>query len=177
MKALEVMSLLFDAHSPKAIALHLLHGKLTVDLVRFDWDLTRIVELTDDLDVLGGFPDPNKERTFFRYQEYYRDRGVTSGIELCTLPNGEQLRQDLLERTHCLRLFVAVTILTCPSLEDRADMLNQWIQVAIESKTALGNVFGFVGLMCGLFQPQVRLAHHHPNRRREILFPRGVKTC
>ena len=50
---------------------------------------------------------------------------------------------------------MAVTILTCPSLEDRTNMLNQWIEVAVESKTALGNIYGFVGLMFGLLQPQV----------------------
>lgn len=34
-------------------------------------------------------------------------------------------------------------------------MLNLWIEVAIESKTALGNMYGFSGLMYGLCMPQV----------------------
>jgi hypothetical protein len=50
---------------------------------------------------------------------------------------------------------VAVTILTCPTIEDRTAMLNLWIEVAIESKTALGNMYGFAGLMFGLCMPQV----------------------
>ena len=50
---------------------------------------------------------------------------------------------------------MAVTILTCSSLEDRTSMLNYWIEIAIESKTALGNMYGFAGLMLGLCTPQV----------------------
>lgn len=64
-------------------------------------------------------------------------------------------------RTHCLRLFVAVTILTCPTIEDRTAMLNLWIEVAIESKTALGNMYGFAGLMFGLCMPQVHFELIH----------------
>lgn len=50
---------------------------------------------------------------------------------------------------------MAVTILTCPSVEDRMAMLNLWIEVAIECKTAFGNMYGFAGLMFGLCMPQV----------------------
>ncbi|XP_032779198.2 breast cancer anti-estrogen resistance protein 3 homolog [Daphnia magna] len=133
--SLEGLSAVLDSHSSKSIALHLLH---------------------DDLDVLGGLPEPLLDHTFFHYHSHYVDRGITSGIELCVLPNGQQLRLDLLERTHCLRLFVAVTILTCPTVEDRMTMLNLWIEVAIESKTALGNMYGFAGLMFGLCMPQIQ---------------------
>lgn len=34
-------------------------------------------------------------------------------------------------------------------------MLNLWIEVAIECKTAFGNMYGFAGLMFGLCMPQV----------------------
>lgn len=36
-------------------------------------------------------------------------------------------------------------------------MLHLWIEVATESKTALGNMYGFAGLMYGLCMPQVFL--------------------
>jgi hypothetical protein len=72
-----------------------------------------------------------------------------------TIILSDWLRFFFLCRTHCLRLFVAVTILTCPTIEDRTAMLNLWIEVAIESKTALGNMYGFAGLMFGLCMPQV----------------------
>ncbi|XP_046643911.1 breast cancer anti-estrogen resistance protein 3 homolog isoform X1 [Daphnia pulicaria] len=133
--SLEGLSTVLESHSSKSIALHLLHA---------------------DLDILGGLPEPALDHTLFHYQSHYSDRGITSGIELCALPNGDQLRLDLLERTHCLRLFVAVTILTCPTIEDRTAMLNLWIEVAIESKTALGNMYGFAGLMFGLCMPQIQ---------------------
>ena len=59
------------------------------------------------------------------------------------------------DRTECLKLLVAVTILTCASETDRAETLNKWIEVAIETKTALGNLYGFCGVMMGLCMPQV----------------------
>lgn len=34
-------------------------------------------------------------------------------------------------------------------------MLSQWIEIAIECKTALGDMYGFAGLMLGLCSPQV----------------------
>lgn len=78
-----------------------------------------------------------------------------TGIELLTLDQGEQFRKDLIERTECIRLLVAVSILTCSSDDERAETLNKWIQVAIDTKTALGNLFGFCGIMLGLCMPQV----------------------
>ncbi|XP_034231464.1 LOW QUALITY PROTEIN: breast cancer anti-estrogen resistance protein 3 homolog [Thrips palmi] len=82
--------------------------------------------------------------------------GIKSGIELCCLPVGRQLRTDLVERTECLKLLVAVTILTCPTETERAELLNKWIQVAVDTKTALGNLFGFCGIMLGLCMPQLQ---------------------
>lgn len=79
-----------------------------------------------------------------------------SGIELCGLPIGRQLRMDLIERTECLKLLVAVTILTCANDVERAEVLNKWIEIAIDTKTALGNLFGFCGLMLGLCLPQIQ---------------------
>lgn len=79
-----------------------------------------------------------------------------SGIELLTLSHGEQFRKDLIERTECIRLLIAVTILTCSDDEERAETLNKWIQIAIDTKTALGNLYGFSNIMLGLCMPQVR---------------------
>lgn len=82
--------------------------------------------------------------------------GINSGIELTTLPMGHQIRMDLIERTQCLKLLVAVTILTCTTEGERAETLNKWIQVAIDTKTALGNLFGFSSVMMGLCMPQIQ---------------------
>lgn len=82
--------------------------------------------------------------------------GISSGLGLITLPFGQQIRLDLIERTICLQLLVAVTILTCNADSERAETLNKWIQVAIDTKTALGNLFGFNAIMMGLCMPQIQ---------------------
>lgn len=79
-----------------------------------------------------------------------------TGIELIAMPHGEQFRKDLIERTECIRLLVAVTILTCSDDNERAETLNKWIQIAIDLKTALGNLFGFCYIMLGICMPQVQ---------------------
>ena len=78
-----------------------------------------------------------------------------TGIELVTLEHGKQFRKDLIERTQCIKLLVAVTILTCQDDLERAEMLNKWILIAIDTKTALGNLFGFSAIMLGICMPQV----------------------
>ncbi|XP_055543891.1 breast cancer anti-estrogen resistance protein 3 homolog isoform X1 [Wyeomyia smithii] len=79
-----------------------------------------------------------------------------TGLELITLEQGRQFRLDLIERTECMKLLVAVTILTCHDDLERAETLNKWIQVAVETKTALGNLFGFCAIMLGLSMPQIQ---------------------
>ncbi|KAM7353647.1 breast cancer anti-estrogen resistance protein 3 homolog isoform 2-T3 [Cochliomyia hominivorax] len=79
-----------------------------------------------------------------------------SGLEMLTLPQGKIFRNDLIERTQCMKLMVAVTILTCQTDLDRAEILSKWIQVAVETKTALGNLFGFSTIMLGLCMPQIQ---------------------
>ncbi|KAJ8980281.1 hypothetical protein NQ317_005200, partial [Molorchus minor] len=85
---------------------------------------------------------------------------LTSGISLCIMPYGHQFRMDLIEgRTECLKLLVAVTILTCVDEVERTETLNKWIEIAIDTKTALGNLFGFCGIMLGLCLPQIEKLH------------------
>ncbi|XP_029708812.1 SH2 domain-containing protein 3C isoform X2 [Aedes albopictus] len=79
-----------------------------------------------------------------------------TGLELITLEQGRQFRLDLIERTECMKLLVAVTILTCQDDLERAETLNKWIQIAVETKTALGNLFGFCAIMLGLSMPQIQ---------------------
>ncbi|KAH8404852.1 hypothetical protein KR222_006258 [Zaprionus bogoriensis] len=79
-----------------------------------------------------------------------------SGLELLTLPHGKVFRADIIERTQCIKLMVAVTILTCQTDLDRAELLSKWIQIAVETKTALGNLFGFCAIMLGLCMQQIQ---------------------
>lgn len=72
------------------------------------------------------------------------------------MDHGKQFRKDLIERTQCLKLLVAVTILTCPTDEERAEMLNKWILIANDTKTSAGNLFGYSAIMLGLCMPQIQ---------------------
>ncbi|XP_022100995.1 SH2 domain-containing protein 3C-like isoform X2 [Acanthaster planci] len=72
------------------------------------------------------------------------------GLEVITLPQGVQIRQDLLERYHCLKTWCAVCVLTCTEPEQRIRMLHQWIQIAEALRGSLGNLFSFTAVMDGL---------------------------
>ncbi|XP_037326395.2 breast cancer anti-estrogen resistance protein 3 isoform X4 [Pungitius pungitius] len=82
--------------------------------------------------------------------------GVSSGLELVTLPHGRQLRLDLMERHHTMAIGVAVDILGCTgSVDERASTLNRIILVALELKDAVGDLFAFTALMKALDLPQI----------------------
>ncbi|KAM9383802.1 breast cancer anti-estrogen resistance protein 3 isoform 2-T2 [Pholidichthys leucotaenia] len=82
--------------------------------------------------------------------------GVSSGLELVTLPHGQQLRLDLMERHHTMAIGVAVDILGCTgSVEERASTLNRIILVAMELKDTVGDLFAFTALMKALDLPQI----------------------
>ncbi|CAL1615068.1 unnamed protein product [Knipowitschia caucasica] len=111
---------------PKMAALH---------MTRADCVVGRIVQVS-----------PQQQRTM----------GVSSGVELLTLPHGQQLRLDLLERFETMALALAVQILGCTgTLEERAALVNRLIQTASELRSAVGNLFGFGAVMRALQLPQV----------------------
>uniref|UniRef100_A0A3Q2XCM6 SH2 domain containing 3C n=2 Tax=Hippocampus comes TaxID=109280 RepID=A0A3Q2XCM6_HIPCM len=88
--------------------------------------------------------------------EMQRMMGVSSGLELLTLPHGHQLRLDLLERFYTMSIMTAVDLLGCTgSTEERAALLHKTIQLAAELKSNLGNMFGFAAVMRALELPQI----------------------
>ncbi|KAM6975527.1 SH2 domain-containing protein 3C isoform 2-T2 [Tautogolabrus adspersus] len=88
--------------------------------------------------------------------EMQRMMGVSSGLELLTLPHGHQLRLDLLERFYTMSIMMAVDLLGCTgSTEERATLLHKTIQLAAELKSSLGNMFGFAAVMRALELPQI----------------------
>nr|XP_020450956.1 SH2 domain-containing protein 3C-like isoform X2 [Monopterus albus] len=88
--------------------------------------------------------------------EVQRMMGVSSGMELLTLPHGQQLRLDLLERFHTMATMLAVHVLGCTGTnEERAGLLHKIIQIAAELKSTMGNMFGFAAVMRALELPQV----------------------
>lgn len=85
-----------------------------------------------------------------------RIMGVSSGVELLTLPHGHQLRLDLMERCETMALALAVQLLGCTGTsEERAALLHRLILVCSELKTSVGNMFGFGAVMRALQLPQV----------------------
>lgn len=54
-----------------------------------------------------------------------------------------------------MHMFVATMILTCSGILERARMLSQWINIAMELRTAMGNLFGFTAVMEGLMADEV----------------------
>ncbi|XP_061672247.1 SH2 domain containing 3Cb isoform X2 [Syngnathoides biaculeatus] len=90
------------------------------------------------------------------HPEMQRMMGVSSGVELLTLPHGQQLRLDLLERLHTMATMLAVNVLGCTgTIEERACALHTMIGIAAELKSNLGNMFGFSAVMRALELPQV----------------------
>ncbi|XP_026178651.1 SH2 domain containing 3Cb isoform X2 [Mastacembelus armatus] len=88
--------------------------------------------------------------------EVQRMMGVSSGMELLTLPHGQQLRLDLLERFQTMAITLAVNVLGCTgTTEERAGLLHKIIQIAAELKSTMGNMFGFAAVMRSLELPQV----------------------
>ncbi|NWV40569.1 BCAR3 protein, partial [Grantiella picta] len=117
---------LFTNNNPKVIAQHIL---------RMDCKVARIVEVSEEM---------------------RRNMGGNSGLELITLPYGHQLRLDLIERHNTMAIGIAVDILGCTgNVEDRAATLNRIIQVAVELKESLGDLYGFSAIMKALEMPQV----------------------
>uniref|UniRef100_A0A3P8ZQ32 BCAR3 adaptor protein, NSP family member n=1 Tax=Esox lucius TaxID=8010 RepID=A0A3P8ZQ32_ESOLU len=115
-------------------------------------------------------------------EEMKRQMGVSSGLELVTLPHGRQLRQDLMERHHTMAIGIAVDILGCTgSLEERAATLNRIIMVALELKDSMGDLYAFSSVMKALDMPQItRLDHTWTMLRRAytqtaIIYEKSLK--
>ncbi|KAI5938299.1 Breast cancer anti-estrogen resistance protein 3 [Manis javanica] len=117
---------LFTNHNPKVIAQHM----LSIDCM-----VTRILEVSEDM---------------------RKNMGVSSGLELITLPYGHQLRLDIIERHNTMAIGIAVDILGCTgTLEDRAATLNRIIQVAVELKDSMGDLYSFSAIMKALEMSQI----------------------
>lgn len=102
--------------------------------------------------------------------------GAMSGLEILSLPQGDILRATLIERAHYLKLLVIASL----ELADEPDLalaiLTKWIQVALEVKAALGDLFAFQCIMMGLMSPRVTqlksvwLALRQKNTELALLF-------
>uniref|UniRef100_G3TVT7 BCAR3 adaptor protein, NSP family member n=1 Tax=Loxodonta africana TaxID=9785 RepID=G3TVT7_LOXAF len=143
---------LFSNRDPKVIAQHVL---------QMDCKVARILEVSEEMQ---------------------RNMGVSSGLELITLPFGHQLRLDIIERHNTMAIGIAVDILGCTgTLEDRAATLNRIIQVAVELKDSMGDLYSFSAIMKALEMPQItRLektwtALRHQYTQTAILYEKQLK--
>ncbi|XP_055381898.1 breast cancer anti-estrogen resistance protein 3 homolog isoform X2 [Condylostylus longicornis] len=141
--ALNTFRIMLSETGPRIIAQHL--TRIDVLLILGEFDDLKSFTSGDDI-CTSEFTSSEKDNILFN----------CSGIELITLPHGETFRNDLIERTQCIKLLVAITIMTCQNDLERAEILDKWIQIAIETKTALGNLFGFCAIMLGLCMPQIQ---------------------
>ncbi|XP_077189037.1 breast cancer anti-estrogen resistance protein 3 isoform X2 [Paroedura picta] len=143
---------LLTNNGAKTVALHIL---------RMDCKVARILEVSEEM---------------------RRSMGVNSGLELITLPFGHQLRLDIIERHNTMAIGIAVDILGCTgSLEERVATLNRIIQVAVELKDSMGDLYAFSAVMKALEMPQVtRLeqtwtALRHCYTQTAILYEKQLK--
>ncbi|XP_044030268.1 SH2 domain-containing protein 3C isoform X2 [Siniperca chuatsi] len=123
--------------------------------------LKRVKELLAEVDARTAakhitMADCKAARILGVTSDMQRMMGVSSGLELLTLPHGHQLRLDLLERFYTMSIMMAVDLLGCTgSTEERAALLHKTIQLAAELKSNLGNMFGFAAVMRALELPQI----------------------
>lgn len=110
-------------------------NKMAMHITKVDCMIAQILDTSDDM---------------------MKGMGVSSGLELLTLPHGHHLRQDLLERFHTMSIMLAVQLLGCTgSADERATLLHRAIHLASELKSSLGNLFGFATVMKCLELPQI----------------------
>lgn len=88
------------------------------------------------------------------------------------------LTTDLLPRRHStMAIGIAVDILGCTgTLEDRAATLNRVIQVAVELKDSMGDLYSFSAIMKALEMPQVRF-HSLPAAPRACVYFLFASPC
>ncbi|XP_078074983.1 breast cancer anti-estrogen resistance protein 3 isoform X2 [Mustelus asterias] len=117
-------------------------------------------------------------------EEVKQQMGVSSGLELITLPHGHQLRLDLTERHYTLAIGIAVDVLGCTgSVEERAAVLSKIIKLALELKYSMGDLYAFSAVMKALDMPQItRLEETWTALRRKhtesaIVYEKTLKPC
>ncbi|XP_043941619.1 breast cancer anti-estrogen resistance protein 3 isoform X1 [Protopterus annectens] len=137
--ALKRVKELFHINDTKTIGKHIL---------KMDCKVARIVDVSEEVKGMMG---------------------VSSGLELITLPHGHQLRLDLIERHSTMAISIAVDILGCTgNVDERAATLNKIIQLAVELKDSMGDLFAFSAIMKALDMPQIaRLEQMWTTLRRQ----------
>lgn len=86
--------------------------------------------------------------------------GGAKGLEILTLPQGREIRAQLLERFSNVSCWVATLVVAAGDLQARRKVLSKFIQLADVLSDKLGNLVSFMAVMEGLANTQVTRLHH-----------------
>ena len=81
---------------------------------------------------------------------------------LCAVrcPSHARCPSALRRRSEWSSAFVIASIVSLEDDDQRVRIINRWIEVAIETRAALGNLYGFANIVQGLCSSQVRNKPH-----------------
>lgn len=88
---------------------------------------------------------------------------LADGLSLLLLPNGDNLREDVIERFEWFPLFVAATVVKRTGVESRCEVVLMWLLTAVELLRNT-NMMGVVEILHGLSLPAVENLDHIWNR-------------
>lgn len=133
----------------------------------------RILLSTNPEDLAFHMTHLDMELLSIRLDHEYADLPeITSGLHLITLVDGKFLREDVIERALCLRIFVLVSIFTSTNWTQSVRTLAQWIEVAEHCLDTLGNHFSFFNITSALSHTHLQelsklwqnLEQNHPSQ-------------
>jgi len=61
----------------------------------------------------------------------------------------------IIYRSRCIQITVVITVISCDQIDQRTQLLNNWILIAEHLLMQLGNIFAFVNVMSALCSRQV----------------------
>ena len=81
--------------------------------------------------------------------------GIFTGLELITLPQGENVRLDVIERYKTGSLFLVLMIVLCQNTNDRIELIIKLLDCAMYLFDNIKNLFGFGYIMEAFEHDQV----------------------
>ncbi|OTF83173.1 hypothetical protein BLA29_005746, partial [Euroglyphus maynei] len=84
------------------------------------------------------------------------NESICSGLELMLLPEGTQLRKDLIIRHECLKYFVITTILKQTDQSKQLELIRKWMNICDRLENGINDHFGFGSIMFGLCFPRIQ---------------------
>lgn len=97
--------------------------------------------------------------------------GVYTGLELMSLPQGEVVRADIIERYKSSSSFFSLMILLCQNSNNRINLIIKLLDCALHLFENLRNLFAFAYLMEAFEHIQVKIYKKVFNRMNFIFIP------